>query len=141
MRLDIRMTVQGRDYRLVARQANHLLAQVVRKAAFDIEAHSKMLVPVDTGALKNSIYTVTDRSSGYAAARASNPVGNPFFGEVRPRGPMEAVVAVGQHYGVYIEYGTVRMAGRPFMAAAVERVRPSFSRACAQAIRQAGGMR
>jgi hypothetical protein len=48
-----------------------MLDVAVRKVAFAVEAKAKQLAPVDTGALKNSIHTVTSKSSGYAKAKAA----------------------------------------------------------------------
>ncbi|MCW5933969.1 MAG: HK97 gp10 family phage protein [Fimbriimonadia bacterium] len=114
-----------------------LLSQVVRKTAFDIEAEAKKRVPVDTGALKNSIHTVTDTTSGWSAARATNPPDNPFFGEIRPRQPLEAIVAVGQHYGAPVEYGSAGRPAKPYLAPATEQMRPVFDLAVREGLRRA----
>jgi len=74
---------------------------IVRNAASDIEAHAKAVVPVDTKKLKNSI--ATEMTSATTA-------------EVGPH----------TDYAVYVEYGTYKMAARPYMTPAADRVRPSF---------------
>lgn len=97
----------------------------VRKAAHDIEAHAKDVVPVDTGNLKNSI-------------------------QASMEGELTAVVAVGAEYGVYVEFGTgargaasnierpegiryssdwAGMPAQPYLTPAAEAVRPSFEAA------------
>lgn len=83
-----------------------LASQVVRKSALDVEAQAKLRAPVDTGFLRNSIHT--EQSSD-----------------------LRAEVIVGAEYGLYIEYGTSRMAAQPFLNPAVEFVRPAFEAACA----------
>lgn len=52
---------------------------------------------VDTGNLKNSIVA-------------------------RPAGRGKAEVSIGAEYAIYLEYGTTRMAARPFLRPAVERI-------------------
>lgn len=68
---------------------------------------------IDTGALMNSVQgrTTLDGMMGF--------------------------VEVGVYYAVYHEYGTVKMAARPFLGPAVEFVGPSFIQAVRQAVREA----
>lgn len=70
-------------------------AIVVRKAATDIERDAKILAPVDTGNLRNSIGAVV-------------------------RG-LRAEVGPTAEYGVYVEHGTSRMGPQPYMGPAAER--------------------
>ncbi len=94
----IRVVVKSRFPQLtVAAQA--LAEAAIAKAAHDIEAHAKAAAPVDTGLLRNSI---TSRREGRLAWVVESPV----------------------DYSVYQEYGTSRMAARPYMTPAVEIVRP-----------------
>lgn len=86
---------------------------IVAKAALDIQAHAQGRAPVDTGTLKNSI-------------RARQIGGNGATGSVRWQ------VTVGADYGIYVEYGTVHMAARPFLTPAVDAVRPAFLAAMKQ---------
>ncbi|NOZ27964.1 MAG: HK97 gp10 family phage protein [Chloroflexi bacterium] len=86
----------------IARRAPETTRAAVAKAAHDIEAHAKMVVPVDTGNLKNSIHTVIE-ADGF-----------------------RGVVATGVEYAPYVEYGTRRMGAKPYMTPAAERVRPEF---------------
>lgn len=76
----------------------------IRKAAHDIEAGAKNVVPVDTGNLKNSIQTTME-------------------------GDLTAVVGTHVEYAPYVEYGTRRMAARPYLGPAAEAVRPSLEAA------------
>lgn len=97
------------------------VAAAVAKAAFDIEAQAKVLVPVDTGNLRSSIQTQMESD---------------ISATVGPRGV---------EYAVYVEYGTGRagdpsvphadVAGRPahpYLRPAVEKVRPAFVAAMEQ---------
>ncbi len=45
--------------------------EVLTDFAFQIEGEAKMLAPVDTSALKNSIYVVSKEGDGYAAASSA----------------------------------------------------------------------
>ncbi|MDN5641282.1 MAG: HK97 gp10 family phage protein [Actinomycetia bacterium] len=81
---------------------------VVGKAAADVKAHAQTRVPVRTGMLRGSI-TVTRE------------------------GPLTALVGPTANYGRYVEYGTSRMAGRPYMGPAVDAVAPTFEQAVAAA--------
>lgn len=93
-----------------------LLTELVRKTAFDIEAEAKTLAPVDTGALVNSIQTVTEGEG---------------------LGDLDAAVIVGQEYGPYVEFGTIHQAAQPFLTPAVERQRQVFPAAIGAAIKKA----
>ncbi len=75
--------------------------EIVKETAYEIEGEAKVRAPVDTGALRASIET-------------SHPA--------RTR----SEVATGVEYGVYQEYGTVKMPAQPFMTPAAEAARPRF---------------
>ncbi len=96
------------------------LSAVVRKAAFDIEGQAKAAAPVDTGALRASIYVAlrgeTDYAQSAAQAQAQQP-GVALFPQNAPGEDMAAHVAVGASYGAPVEFK------RPFLLPAVERVR------------------
>ena len=85
------------------------VSMVLRKAALETEGIAKTLVPVDTGALKNSIATNTsaDTGSGYGAD-----------------------VYTAQHYAAFVEYGTRYMGEQPYLTPAFDRVAPGALAAC-----------
>ena len=83
-------------------------SQVVRKAALDTMADAKMLAPVDTGNLRNSITT-----------------------DARP-GDLRAVVEATADYAAHIEFGTRKMRPQPFMRPSQERNTPGFLEAISQ---------
>ena len=82
---------------------------VVRKSAYDVEANAKAVVPVDTGALKNSINTTME-------------------------GEFTAIVAPHTEYAVFVEFGThnPNYPKQPYMTPAAEIVRPAFEAAMKQ---------
>lgn len=88
------------------------LALGLAKIAKDIEADAKSRAPVRTGALKNSIQERRVRQ----LAREIN---------------------VGVDYGAFVEFGTVRMAPRPYLTPAVEAKRATFERLLAAVTEQA----
>lgn len=89
-----------------------MVAQMVAKAALDIEAHAKSMAPIDTGALANSI-------------------GAEQVGE------LSWVVRVGVHYGIYVEFGTFKMAAQPYLTPAFMLVGPRFVSAVKTAVKGA----
>src|SRR5262245_40306010 len=101
-------------------------SQIVRKSAFDVERYAKQGAPVDTGALKNSIYTVTEDSSGFGRARPDVAPGASLFPEVHRPPEGHALVVVGVSYGIFQELGTIHMAAHPYMYPAAVRARPEF---------------
>jgi phage protein, HK97 gp10 family len=87
--------------------------QVVRKTAYDIERTAKNLVPVDTGNLKSSI--------GHSDARA-----------VGRSGSLAIEIGPTANYGLFVEFGTSRMAPQPFMGPAADQHQGAFEQAMGQ---------
>jgi HK97 gp10 family phage protein len=138
--MSFEVTVEKDETRGAARRMGDLLDRAVRKVAFDIEREAKEAAPVDTGALRASIHTVTWQDDGYAAAASAAVAADPHaqvFPGVRPDGPHEAVVAVAAAHGAFVEMGTVRQAAQPFFRPAVEANRKKLAAAVAAAVRQA----
>lgn len=97
------------DLRAAPARARNRVGQAIRKSALDVETGGKARVRVDTGATKNSIGVDLTVSDGVIAATI---------------GPTT-------HYAPYLEYGTSRMAPRPFMGPAADAVIPSLEAAIA----------
>ena len=83
------------------------LATILAKSAADVAAEAKRIAPVDTGNLRSSI-------------------------SPRPVDATTAEVVSNTNYSVFVEYGTRRMAPRPHMRPALEKVAPAFAEAVAQ---------
>ena len=139
------------------------LAKAVAATAFTIQRDAQRRAPVDTGTLKNSIYTVLHGSSGREEALANaeaawpgpgkkgtthNPEKEPMPILPSPAAPVpittepalgafHAVVAVGVEYGQYVNYGTGRMAAKPFMTEAANANRNTLSKAVDAALKRA----
>lgn len=88
--------------REAAASAPALASKIVRKTAFDIERDAKHKVPKVTHNLQNSIGT-----------------------DIAPNG-LSAVIGPTAHYGGYVEYGTSKMAARPYMNWAADRRIPKM---------------
>jgi HK97 gp10 family phage protein len=101
--------------------------QLVKKAAFDVQAAAMSKAPVATGYMKSSVYTVTSDASTYGAGVVGGGPGSYLLPQV-PKPPTDeiAYVAVGANYGIYVEYGTSRMAAQPYLTPAADAVRPGF---------------
>lgn len=97
--LGVRLTAAG-----PAAQAQASAA--LGRTAYAIEGDAKVLAPVDTGNLVNSISTSIDGTTA----------------EIGPTA----------EYGVYVELGTSRMAGQPYMAPAADRRIPEYVNALSQ---------
>lgn len=84
-----------------------LASKAIRKTALDIEGDAKTRAPVDTGALRNSI-------------------------GVTMNGPLAAEIGPTVHYAAYLEFGTYKMAARPFMGPAFDARSPGLEKALGQ---------
>jgi HK97 gp10 family phage protein len=89
----------------IARQLPEAVGAIVRKAAFDVEANAKAVVPVDTGKLKNSITCEFPSQT-------------------------KAIIAPHTEYAGFVEYGTRKQRAQPYMRPAAEKVAPAFIEAC-----------
>lgn len=108
------------------------VGEIVRKTAFDIQAEAQTMAPIKSGFLKSSIYVVTNRESSYGQGLVAQPSDDALLPEVeRPASDLEAVVAVGANYGVYVELGTVNQSAQPYMTPAAGFVEPQFHAALA----------
>lgn len=103
--------------------------KAIRATGFQVEAKAKTLAPVDTGALRNSIHTVTHDDSTFSQAvgriqkrKKSRAAAERAVEIPKPDKPMVARVGPGMEYGIYLEFGTSRMAARPYMFPAVQGV-------------------
>jgi len=99
--MSARIVIKYNNLPRIAERLPEAVSAIIRKAAFDIEANAKAIVPVDTGKLKNSI------SSEFPS-------------------PTEAIIAPHTDYAVYVEFGTCHQRAQPYMRPAAERVAPAF---------------
>lgn len=117
------MMEEFNHFKKIADALHGAAVQVVKKTAFDIQASAASKAPVDTGFLRNSIYTVTSDSSSYTGGANALP-------EIpHAENGVTAYVAVGANYGLFVEMGTTRMPARPYFYPAVEAARAPFDQA------------
>lgn len=107
--------------------------EAARETAFLIQRDAQLEAPADTGALRASIFTVTSLADPgpVAMATAAKLRGSSsVVAKVNYKRPArgEARVVVGVNYGQYVNYGTSRMAARPFMTRAAWRNRKEFKK-------------
>ena len=86
----------------------------VRAVAFQVEALAKMKAPVDTGSLRNSIYTsLRDENNPPEVATEVLP---------NPDSELTAFVGPSVEYGIYQELGTSTMDAKPYLLPALRQV-------------------
>lgn len=97
----VSMTVRGSEQlrrnldRLAGSQRRQAQQDGLEAGARIVETYAKILVPVDTGTLKNSI----------------------MVDEVTP---MQAIIAPHTDYAEHVEFGTSRMAAQPYLRPALD---------------------
>lgn len=114
----VTVMLDTRELDRISAGLNKNTQQIIEGAAFEVERMAKQMAPIDTGALRNSIYTAT---------RSDNRAPNPLHGESvspipSPSGNIFAVVGAGVDYAIFVELGTHRMADQPFLSPSVEYV-------------------
>ena len=92
--------------------------QLIKRLAFEVEARAKLKAPVDTGALRASIYTHVD---GEAADPPSIDGDAPRVALPDPPANT-AHVGPSVDYGLYVELGTSDMVAQPYLTPAVREV-------------------
>ncbi len=99
--MSARIVVRYNNLPRIAERLPEVVSAIVRKAAYDVEAHAKSVVPVDTGKLKNSITVEFPNQT-------------------------KAIIAPHTEYAAYVEFGTHRQRAKPYMRPAAEKVVPAF---------------
>jgi len=115
MRLDVRCDIDLGDLEHLAREFPETVDRAVRKTVFQIQRYAQDHVPVDTGALKASIYAVTSKTNGMAQAigamKARNQDAGVASGLPTQAQLNEAWLVCAAEYGMFIEYGTMHRRG------------------------------
>lgn len=108
-----------RELDRIAAKVGKTCEQIIMSLAFDIEAQAKMNAPVDTGALRNSVYVEGKEKSDYQQAAAGVTSRRPDVETERHPAPSGKVIAnVGPcvEYAEYVELGAN---AQPFLTPAV----------------------
>lgn len=114
----------------IIRNSDENTAQAVAKAAFTVEGYAKIAAPVDTGALRASIYTSLKTGT-------QQPVSSPAEERIelpRPTDNATAYVGPSVEYGAAVELGTHRRAGTPYLLPALRRAEQAFRGMVARAV-------
>ncbi|MHB0968102.1 MAG: HK97-gp10 family putative phage morphogenesis protein [Bellilinea sp.] len=114
----------------IAKQLNVKREAVGRRMAYQIEKRAKELAPKDTGALRNSIYTVTQKEDGYGKAQSATKSANSGVTtnpHPTPSGNIIANVGPCVDYAEYQEFGTSKMAAHPYLTPAVEEIAQKYN--------------
>lgn len=122
-----------RRLRTLIRQAGPSARQAVRNVAFAVERLAKQKAPVDTGALRASIYTVMDGEDNTVPMVPSDEARRVWV--PAPRDMFVAHVGPSVDYGLYVELGTRYMAAQPYLLPALreaERIVPGEFRVVAE---------
>lgn len=90
----------------------------VRATAFQVQGIAQALSPVLTGANRNSIYTKTSKGISGTPGELGDTFPEPNIGE--------AYVGPSMEYSPYLEYGTSKMAARPYLTPAAEQAQRLF---------------
>ena len=112
-----------RELDKIVREMDNNKEKVGRMIGFELQAEAQKRAPRDTSAMSNSIYTVTKKYDGYAAASGAARQANPKAvtqPHPKPSGNVLANVGPCVNYAEYVEFGTSRMAAQPFLTPAAE---------------------
>ena len=118
------VTVNTRRLDVIIRNAPGNVAEVIETIAFAVERRAKEMAPVDTGALKSSIFTKTKRGGRQPNQRD----GVVYVDLPEPENDTQAIVGPTVDYGIWQELGTSRTAAQPYLVPAVEAVASSLER-------------
>lgn len=125
-KFDARVTLDTSKLDAIIRNLDANAHDAVRAIAFAIEAKAKPKTPYDTGALRSSIYTrVGNKVDGYgiASAEARQRRQEAEIVELpAPKNNTTAHVGPCVEYGLAVELGSARRAGRPYLGPAVREV-------------------
>lgn len=131
------VTLDTRVLDAIVRNLGGNVADAVAKAAFAIEARAKVRAPVDTGALRASIYTSLaggGRSSdAMADARSRNPDVETTPLPV-PRDKHTAYVGPSVEYATALEFGSAGRAAQPYLIPAVRETEAEFRKLLGKAV-------
>lgn len=101
-------------------------SELVRATALQIEAAAKISMTGPKSGREYRRGKKTHQASGPGEAPAVD-TGNLMNSiQTTVESPMRAVVSVNAEYGVWLEFGTVHIAPRPFLGPAFEQAKPIF---------------
>ena len=139
----LRMTVAFNNLPEFGSDVHDLLGQIVVKATHDLQGRMQERIqePHATG----RIYPRPGGKFHQASAPGESPatdlghlVNSIVADTQHARTQLLGEVTVGAEYGSHLEFGTVKMAPRPFLAPSIDEIRPAFEAASRAAMKRAG---
>ena len=128
MSSDTQITITYNHLPQLAAKAPQIVSAIVRKTAHDLkaDAQNSMEGPKHGRIYRSSKTGKPHRASapGEAPAVDIGNLKNSIFVEIES--PTTAIVAVGAKYGITLEYGSRKIAPRPYMRPAAEKARRAF---------------
>ena len=102
---------------------------IVRTIGFDIESAAKQNAPVDTSAMRNSIYTETPDGNTFDVSSSNALSKNPKVTTIQHPKPEKGFVNVGPsvNYAEFVEFGTSKQSAQPYLVPAAESVSQKFN--------------
>jgi HK97 gp10 family phage protein len=134
----------GKELQAALQNMQGQLASEVSKAVTGtaLELRGDVIKRINRGPASGRVYqkynprrTHQASAPGQAPASDTGRLANSIFFDTR--GPLTAVVGSNVVYALYLEYGTTRMAARPFFRPAVEAIRPKLQSRLEAAVRKA----
>lgn len=121
---DFNVVIDTKKLDALIAKSPEMVDKAIVATAFDVAGLAAEFAPLQTGALKASIFVKTHSSNGFSAAESAASGMNPEaeIHDPTPDTPplMTAYVAPGMNYAAYQEFGTSRMPAHPFLTPAVE---------------------
>lgn len=129
--MNLTMTMQencSAHFFSLTQAAKGQLSAVVRKTAADLRAQMVLSFrPPKTGEFYSRGGRIHQASAeGEAPARDTGNLAEGI--QLRTVDPYTVMISVLPVYGAYLEFGTIHMAPRPYMAPAIQKVKGEFSR-------------
>jgi HK97 gp10 family phage protein len=132
MARDFQIDVRYNRLPRLSAEMRRRVIDVVAKAARDVEANAKQGMQ---GPKSGAMYGNHQASApGEAPAIDTGNLINSMDVSYENGGLTAYIGPADVEYGIYLEFGTLHMAPRPFMTPAAEKVRPAFLKAMKQVI-------
>jgi HK97 gp10 family phage protein len=126
--MTVKMKLDFKELDRIAASLNITHRKICTKIAFNLEGAIKIKAPYKTSALKNSVYTVTRDYDGYdKASSLAKTLKRKTSRHPVPSGQVIAHVGPCVDYAEYVEFGTSKMAARPFFLPAAEEITQKYN--------------
>jgi len=124
--MNVRVRVVFNNFPQLTGQMRYRASQVVRKTAFDIQGNAQASM---SGHKSGQVYERYGRAHQASAPGEAPAIDTGYLQNsiaVEMLSDLQAIVFTNALYAEYLEFGTARMAPRPYMVPAAERAWPGF---------------